>query len=363
MRTALLALALAALPAAAQTDLRIHQAAPADARAPDGMRRAPVEALGGDEVWLGVAVLDLPASSVETVGTERDADGTRTLSLWLTEPAAAALAQLTAASVGRPLAVVFGRRVLAAPLVEGPVTNGLVRIDGLDAETVDALARSLREAAGVEDAPRVAPPPRSAPRVAPPERAETPSERATPPERPAPRPERPALTPEPAPPTTAAGAEAAGASAAALAFVEAVARRDWPAVADALHPASHQAARPGATEILRFDGPTTRVRDGDREGAFATADVLGRVPTVTRPGLLSDRDLAALYLAALDVLGTWGPPAPPRRVAGEVSDGDLVHVLLSPAVRPDGVSDVTVVTVRRDDAGRWRPLLTQAQGF
>jgi hypothetical protein len=115
--------------------------------------------------------------------------------------------------------------------------------------------------------------------------------------------------------------------------------------------------------MLQFDGPAVQVRDGNARGEFQAVDVLGRRPVERRPADLSDRDLAALQLAALDALGIWGPPRPSRSVVGRVEDGDRLHVLLRAGGASDGVSDVSVVTLRRDDAGRWRVLLTEARGF
>ena len=158
-------------------------------------------------------------------------------------------------------------------------------------------------------------------------------------------------------------AEPSGAPAVALAFTSAVARRDWRAVADALHPDALRAVRPSALDLLRLDGGTVLVGDGAQERSFVAADVLGVQVQTQEVAGLGDRDLGVLYLAGLDVLGVWGAPAPPRDVVGEVRDGDRVHVLMRSRDVPPGVSEVAVVTLARDETGVWRPLLTQPQGF
>lgn len=135
-------------------------------------------------------------------------------------------------------------------------------------------------------------------------------------------------------------------------------------MADALHPDALRRLRAESRLILRLDGRAVRVTDGERSGTIQPDRVLGRRFTVRTLDSLSDRDLGALYLAGLDALGVWGPPGPRRTVVGAVPDGaDLVHVLLRAGGASSGVSDVSVVTLRRDGAGAWRPLLTQPQGF
>lgn len=343
--------------------LQIHAAVALDvAGDTEGMTRRPVATAPNRFVWVGEVVLDLPPSSIQTVGLETDDAGATALSLWLSEDAARAFAELTERSVGKALAVVYQQRVLIAPIVVSPIPNGLVMITGMEESEAQALADALRQATtpAVPEStvlePAVPEPVASEP-AAPVTRASIPLV-----------PTRDASPISPSPPTEPerqrpplgdeTNSEAAQAG---QAFVNAVAARDWRAVATLLHPDARRVARASALSILRLDGGTVTVRSDGREGSFIAADVLGVAP-FGRVEDLAEQDVAALYLAALDVLGIWGPPGSPRRVVGQVRDGDHVHVILRASADESGVSDITVVTLALD-LGAWRPLLTQPQGF
>ena len=335
------ALALLAGPLQAQAGLRLHAAvtaaAPGDTT---GLRRAPLATAAGGTVYVGEAVLDVPLGAIETVGLEEDPDGTAAVTVWLDATAAARLAAVTGAAAGRALAVLHAGRVLAAPRVESAVPNGLVLIAGLDPDEAARVAAVLR---GDSPSPRPAATavsrPAAPPRVAP--SAPSPWGRSPTPGR--------------------AGEGATSAEGAALAFVRAVAGRQWSAAAGLLDPDAHAALRADALGLLRLDGAEVYVRDGLREGSVPAADVLGRAPALPLEQLEA-RDLTALYLAGLDAVGVWGPPDASRSVVGRVEDGDRAHVVLRAEAVP-GMSDLSVVTVRRDGAGRWRVLLTEARGF
>ena len=344
MRFALL-VALALLAPAAHAQIQIHAAVAPDTEGEtEGMARRAVVTLPGREVWVGDVVLDLPPASIQTVGLETDADGGTAISLWLSDEATQAFAALTAESIGKALAVVHAGRVLTAPVVMAPVPNGLVTIAGLDPDEAERLADAIR---------RANEPPEPAESARPPavDRAPATGGLALP-RSPTAEPTAPA-EPQPGPAGTA--------SQAAQIFVDAVAARDWRTVSEMLHPQSLSVARASALSILELDGGAVRVRSGGQDGELVASDALGFAPA-GRASDLNDRDLAALYLAALDVLGVWGDPGPPRRVIGEIPDGDRVHVLLRAATVDAGVSDVSLVTLARDGAD-WRPLLTQPQGF
>lgn len=339
------ALALLSLPIHAQAGLRLHAAVTPDAPGDTtGLRRAPLAAAGGGPVHVGAAVLEIPLGAIQTVGLEADDDGTAAVSVWLDAGTAAALARVTEAAAGRALAVLHAGRVVGAPRVEGAVPNGLVLLPGLEPGAAARLTAALRgETAPVESA------------------SEAP---ATWGGRSPAAVERPPLAvPPPAAVSVASsGASAGGAAeAAALGFVRAVAAREWGAAADALHPDALAALRPDALGVLRLDGATVWVRDGIQEASFPAGEALGRSPASL--GALSDRDLAALHFAGLDALGVWGPPEPGRAVVGRVDEGDRAHVVLRGAAPAGGMSALSVVTVRRDAAGRWRVLLTDARGF
>ena len=340
MRLVLL-LALAALVPAADAQLQIHAAVAPDTEGDtDGMTVRPVVTVPGHEVWVGDVVLDLPPASIQTVGLETDDSGGSALSLWLTDDAGRAFSALTAESVGKALAVVHDGRVLVAPVVTSPIPNGLVLITGLGAAEAERLAESLRSA---NEPPAPVPP---APLPLPGARPLEPVPPTFPPRSPVPDPQPDA---------------ASRAGQAALRFTSAIAARDWRTAAASLHPQSLRVARSSAMSILELEGGTVNVRSGGREGAFAAAGVLGIAPS-GRLADLDDRDLGALYLAALDVLGAWGATGAARRVVGEVTDGDRVHVILRAESAEAGVSDVLLVTVARDGLD-WRPLLTPAQRF
>ncbi len=367
-RLVLAVLALLSASASAQ-GLRLHAAVTADApgdRA--GLRSLTTEA--GVEAWVGQAVLDLPPSSIATVGLEEDANGTSTVSVWLAGAASVALTRVTEASTGTALAVLHDGRLMSAARIAGPVTNGLVQIPGLRPAVAERLAAALRgETAAPPPAappgaapPGAAPPGAAPPGAAPPRWSAPPASVDVAPERTdADAAARPAVPPaEPAyRPGLPAGA-VPEAGRAALDLVDALARRAWTAAAAALHPDAQAAVRSDALGLLHLDGATVRVRDGLQEGSFPLADVLTGVRSLDD---VSDRDLAALYLAGLDALGVWGPAAS-RVVVGTVADGDLSHVVLrGTEAGTTGLSMVTVVTVRRDGSGRWRALLTEARGY
>ncbi|WP_412062692.1 SecDF P1 head subdomain-containing protein [Rubrivirga sp. IMCC45206] len=324
MRLACLAVLLA-VPAVASAQLRIHAAA----------SEAPADAAGwtaetlpsGEPVWIGPVVLDVPADGVETVGLEVIGDRAD-VSLWLSQAVAPALFDVTAGAVGEVLAVVVDGRVVAAPAVRSAVPNGLVLVTGLRVAEAERLAAALREADRVTmGAPHGDPPG---------------------------RPASASGLDRPDGPSAPAEAEQA-----ALAFVDAVARRDWVAAADALHPESTAALRPAALGLVRLDGATAYARDGLREATFPVSGIAPAGST----DALSDRDLALLYVAALDALGDWGPMWEGRTVVGRVADVDRVHVLLRPRTGAAGTSEIAVVTVRRDAQGRWRAMLTEARGY
>ncbi|PAP77658.1 SecDF P1 head subdomain-containing protein [Rubrivirga marina] len=339
-----LGLALWAFPLHAQAGLRLHAVVSSTASGDTtGVHRAPLATAAGGVVHLGAPVLEVPLDAIQTVGLEEDEDGTAVVSVWLDPVAALELARTTEDARGQALAVVHEGRVVGVPRVEGAVANGLILLPGLAAAEAARLAADLRgESTGL---------------ASPPIQTGTGGGRTStlpPAER---LPMEPAV---PSPTVTPLSADGT-AQAAALAFVRAVAARQWGAAVEALHPDALDALRPDALGILRLDGPTVWVRDGIQEASFTAADVLGRVPDDLEG--LAPPDLASLHFAGLDALGVWGPPDSERTVVGRVDDGELTHVVLRGAAPVGGMSVLSVVTVRRDDAGRWRVLLTDAQGF
>ncbi len=321
---------LAGVPAQAQ--LRLHLAVTADAPGDTTGLSRQLDPSGAG-VHIGEAVLDVPAESVVTVGLEEDAEGAAVLSVWLDPASALVLSRVTAAATGRALAVLYDGRVLSAARVDGVVANGLVQVAGLPVADAERVAEALR------DETLAGPAAEAAPRV--PQRIEPPA--------------RPAVLPS-------SPVASGDAGQAALLFVNALRRQAWAEAADALHPSAQATIRPDALGLLRVDGPTVRVRDGLREGRFSLADA--GVPDVRSLDGVADRDLAALYLAGLGAIGVWGAPGLPVTVVGQVVDGADAHVLLrSRGDGASGLSEVTVVTVRRDAGGRWRALLTEARGY
>lgn len=355
-RLCCLAVVLLAGSASAQS-LQIRHAVTPDAPGDtEGMTRQTVATAPDREVWVGSVALDLPPRSIQTVGLELDADGQTALSLWLSDEAGGAFASLTAASVGRALAVVYDGRVLTAPVVQSAIPNGLVLITGLDSGEAERVADALRDATDGD------PPPL---RVDPLPPASGPSREAGLPREPAPG--GSAVPREPrADPDRSRGPEAGvdgEAGRVAAAFVSAVAARRWQEVAAQLHPEALAVAQASALEILTLDQGTVIVRDGGQEGSFIASDILGAAPRAARLDALPALDVAALYLAALDVLGVWGAPAEPRPLIGQVVDGDRLHVLFRLPQPMPGVAELGVVSLARDARGEWRPLISQPQGF
>ncbi len=363
--------------------VQIHAAVALDVEGDtDGMTRRPVVTAPNRYVWVGEVVLDLPPSSIQTIGLETDDDGATAVSLWLTDDAARAFADLTRRAVGSTLAVSYDGRVLVAPVVTAPISNGLVRITGMDEPDAQALADALRQdpetaRLASDEVREPEPEERKRPEAAaPPEPEPQEQARGLPPtavprspqadplRRPAQpvapaqpissaQPTAPAQPVSPAQPAASAQLETE-AGRVAESFVRAVAAGDWRQAAEMLHPDALEAARARALRLLELDAGAVTVRREGVAHTFEAADVLGAAPTRTLEAL-SARDAAALYLAAVDVQSEAGPP---RRVVGEVRDGDLLHVLLSDQGATPGTSDVTVVTLARD-LGVWRPLLSQ----
>lgn len=332
------ALLLSAAAAHAQ-GLQIHAAVALDVQGDtEGMTRRPVVTSPDRYVWVGDVVLDLPPSSIQTVGLETDDAGGTALSLWLSDDAGRAFAELTERSVGQALAVVYNERVLTAPVVMSTIPNGLVMITGLDETEALSLADALRQATepdAIAEDPLPAPP-----------RVDPPMSRPV------------QADPRPTSPTIQPATEAGGV---ARAFVDGIAARDWRSVSEMLHPEAIRVARTSALAVMDLSSGTVSIRSDGQEGSFIAADALGHTP-VGPLADLDDRDVTTLYLAALDVIGVWGTPGAPRQFIGEIRDGDRVHVILRASAAESGVSDVSLVTLALDD-GEWRPLLTQPQGF
>lgn len=92
---------------------------------------------GGQELPLG------PAEVISASPAEDDF-GTWTTTVTLTESAAAELAALTTALVGQQLEIVFDGRVLMAPQVMEPLTEGVFLVTGLSQIEARRLAAFLR---------------------------------------------------------------------------------------------------------------------------------------------------------------------------------------------------------------------------
>ena len=329
---------------------------------------------GGDPVAVGPSRLDVSAGDVLTIGLEERGEEA-SVSVWLNEAASASYASLTEAAVGTNLVVVVGGEAVALQPVAAAVTTGQLTIAGLTPEAAEMLTARLRGGSAPEEsvsapAPQASDPaPSNRPADSLPASPLPPPERLPIPARDLPgapaTPDAPAsvrVAPEirPAPEPRVGKSVEAAAGDAASAFTEAVRARDWRLVAAALHPEALSRLRPDALSTLRLDRGTVFIKGGER---LDVPGVLGR-PLRGDLAELSDMDLAVLYLAALDQLGVWGEAGPPRSVVGHVTEGDQIHVLLAaPARAAGGLSEVTVVTVRRDASGIWRPLLTHARGF
>lgn len=353
----------------AQPVLSLHETGPTVASTLQTVPRLG----GGAPVAVGPSRLDVEPEDLLTIGLQEE-NGASTLSLWLDDSAAATYATLTEEVAGRDLAVVVDGRAIAIQAVPGPVNNGNLVIAGLPPADAEAVAARLRGASG--DAPdpagyRAESPPVEPEPLPPSERlpispldlpgaSSGGSASAT---EPAVRPEVASERERIPDPAQSPGATTEGADAAAVAFVEAVRRRDWRAVVGALHPDAVARLRPDALALLRLDRQTVRIEEGDQSGRLDVPAVLGHR---IRGALdeLSDEDLGVLYLAALDEVGVWGNPGPPRRAIGRVASGpDRVHVVLESGTSGGGASELSVVTLRRDASGEWRPLLTHARGF
>ncbi|MEM0963043.1 MAG: hypothetical protein AAGK21_10980 [Bacteroidota bacterium] len=336
MRVAVLMLAFAlACPAGAQSGLRLHRLAPADAeQASDPL---PVATDPGTTVRVGRSILDVPATAIQTVGVEMEGDGSATLAVWLLPAASDRLASLTAASSGQTLAVVYDGRVLSVPRVDGPVSNGLIIVPGLASDLAGGIARRMRIAIGAEVAQQPQVPQQSDP---------APS-----------RPSSPAGWASSSQPPAEDLPQSAEQS--AIRFVEAIDRRDWRTAARALHPEAQRTLLQDAAALWRLDGPRVVIEESLSALDLDAEAVVG--PLAGQP--LSDEEMLMLHLAVMDVRKN-GPRAwPSPELIDVASDGDAMHVLFRHAEATRGQSRLTVVTLQRDREGRWRPLATETRGF
>lgn len=98
--------------------------------------------------WIGDEVLTLEREAfvrsehVREVQLENMPDDTRQIVLHLDDIGTARLAEVTQAHEGRRIAIVVDGRVVVAPVIRGPITEGVANIT-LDPEHIDAVFDAL----------------------------------------------------------------------------------------------------------------------------------------------------------------------------------------------------------------------------
>jgi len=106
--------------------------------------------LDGEAVYLGAVLLAFGEGTLAAAqsGTDVVVDAA-TITLELSEEAAAEFSEVTAARVGQTIALVLDGRVLMAPTVRERIAGGRVQISGLFSRAeADALVAQIREATG-----------------------------------------------------------------------------------------------------------------------------------------------------------------------------------------------------------------------
>ncbi len=95
----------------------------------------------------------LDGSAVARAGIVLETNDHRTIGVELTAEGARQFAAITAANIGRQLAIVSNERVLSAPIIRTAITGGKLRIDGnISAAEAQTLAATLNRTPAGEDA-------------------------------------------------------------------------------------------------------------------------------------------------------------------------------------------------------------------
>lgn len=94
-------------------------------------------------IWIGD--LDLcRAGPVEAKADTEIYSGLPIVSIVLPAPLRQALAELTAANIGKPLAIRVDGRVVSEPHVNEPITGGQLQISGVDQAEAERIAAALQ---------------------------------------------------------------------------------------------------------------------------------------------------------------------------------------------------------------------------
>ncbi len=98
-------------------------------------------------IWIGD--LDLCRSGpVDAAANFEPQNGLPIVNVVLPAPLREAMAELTAANLGKPLPIRVDGRVVSAPLVHEPITGGQVQIAGVDQAEAERIAAALQTCPG-----------------------------------------------------------------------------------------------------------------------------------------------------------------------------------------------------------------------
>lgn len=98
-------------------------------------------------IWIGN--LDLCRSGpLKAAANIEPQNGLPIVNIILPAPLREAMAELTAANLGKPLPIRVDGRVVSAPLVNEPITGGEVQIAGVDQAEAERIAAALQTCPG-----------------------------------------------------------------------------------------------------------------------------------------------------------------------------------------------------------------------
>jgi preprotein translocase subunit SecD len=108
---------------------------------PANLAAQPVEAEKG--IWIGN--LDLCRSGpVKATANIEPESGSPIVNIVLPAPLREAMAELTTANLGKPLAIRVDGRIVSEPHVHEPITGGEVQISGVDQAEAERIAATLQ---------------------------------------------------------------------------------------------------------------------------------------------------------------------------------------------------------------------------
>jgi len=110
---------------------------------PASLAAQPVAEPADNGIWIGN--LDLCRSGSVIAAANIDADsGLPIVNIVLPAPLREAMAELTAANLGKPLPIRVDGKVVSEPYIHEPITGGEVQIAGVDQAEAERIAAALQ---------------------------------------------------------------------------------------------------------------------------------------------------------------------------------------------------------------------------